>query len=257
TQLRRAIELDELTLLFQPKVHLRSGAVLGAEALVRWLHPERGLIQPADFIPFAEQTGFIRMITRWVLEAAARQAPAWSAAGMPMKIAVNISAQDLLDTDMPDMVLRILERQKTPAWLIGLEITESGVMQDPNAAIAVLRRLRELGIDFAIDDFGTGYSSLAYVKQLTVTELKIDRSFIHNIVTDLKDRAIVLSIIELSHNLDLTVVAEGVEDQESVEVLAKLGCDIVQGYVYSRPLGEREFRNWVQSRLPHLATAAA
>ncbi|HXC38994.1 MAG TPA: EAL domain-containing protein [Burkholderiales bacterium] len=257
TDLRHAIDMDELRLVFQPKVDLATGDVAGAEALVRWVHPQRGPIQPASFIPFAEQTGFIRLITRWVLEAAARQASTWAAMGMPLRIAVNISAQDLLDPDMPEMVLRTLEKYKTPTHLIGLEITESGVMQDPHAAIAVLKRVRELGIDLAIDDFGTGYSSLAYVKQFMATELKIDRSFIRNVVSDRKDRAIVLSTIELGHNLDLVVVAEGVEDTESVNVLKELGCDIIQGYVYSKPLEDREFRDWVSARRTTTAKTVA
>jgi diguanylate cyclase (GGDEF)-like protein len=244
SQLRRAIGQEELRLAFQPKIDLQTGEVAGVEALVRWEHPERGLIPPMHFIPFAEQTGFIKSITRWVIEAAIQQCSRWIALDMPLKIAVNISAQDLLNPAMPEVILAALERHKVPTTLFGLEITESGVMQDPTAAIGVLKRLRALGIDIAIDDFGTGYSSLAYVKRLEVSELKIDRSFIRNIVQDRKDRAIVLSTIELGHNLELTVVAEGIEDKPSLEVLRKLGCDLVQGYVFSKPLVEREFRVW-------------
>jgi EAL domain-containing protein (putative c-di-GMP-specific phosphodiesterase class I) len=149
-----------------------------------------------------------------------------------------------------DSIVAALERHRVPTRLFGLEVTESGVMQDPATAIGALKRLRALGIDIAIDDFGTGYSSLAYVKQLEVTELKIDRSFVRNIVQDQKDRAIVLSIIELAHNLELTVVAEGVEDDASAEVLRKLGCDLIQGYVYARPLAEREFGDWFAAWRP-------
>ena len=179
-----------------------------------------------------------------------QQCSRWIALGMPLKLAVNISAQDLLDPRMPEAILATLERHRVPTRLFGLEVTESGVMQDPATAIGVLKRLRALGIDIAIDDFGTGYSSLAYVKQLEVTELKIDRSFVRNIVQDQKDRAIVLSIIELAHNLELTVVAEGVEDEASVEVLRKLGCDLIQGFVYSKPLVEREFGDWFATWTP-------
>ena len=249
-ELRRAIEYEELRLVFQPKINLLTGEVAGAEALVRWEHPERGTIPPMHFIPFAEQTGFIKSITRWVIEAAAYQCSRWIALGMPLKIAVNISAQDLLDPGMPEAIRAALERHKVPAKSFGLEITESGVVQDPAAAIGVLKRLRALGIDVAIDDFGTGYSSLAYVKQLDVSELKIDRSFVRNIVLDQKDRAIVLTIIELGHNFELIVVAEGVEEETSLEVLRKLGCDLVQGFVFSGPLSDREFRDWVSAWRP-------
>jgi EAL domain-containing protein (putative c-di-GMP-specific phosphodiesterase class I) len=248
SDLRRAIERNELELAYQPKIELHGSTVAGAEALLRWQHPERGAIPPAHFIPFAEQTGFIRSLTRWVIEAAARQSAAWMAAGLRIPLAVNISVQDLLDPVMPEFLLSVLAKNGVQPSMIQLEITESGVMQDAGAAIAVLKRLRELGIDTAIDDFGTGYSSLAYVKQLSVGELKIDRSFVRNLVRDTKDRAIVLSTIELGHNLDLRVVAEGVEDPASVEVLRKLGCDLVQGYVFARPMAEPEFRRWVRER---------
>jgi diguanylate cyclase (GGDEF)-like protein len=249
-ELRRAIENAELYLVFQPKIDALTGEVTGAEALVRWQHPQRGAVPPAQFIPFAEQTGFVRLITRWVIDAAAAQSARWIAAGAPLKLAVNISAQDLLDPATPEAIVEALDRHGVPAKLFGLEVTESGVMQDPAMAIGVIKRLRALGIGIAIDDFGTGYSSLAYVKQLEVSELKIDRSFVRNIVQDAKDRAIVLSIIELSHNLELTVVAEGVEDEASVDVLRKLGCDLIQGYVYSRPLPERELGDWIAGWRP-------
>jgi diguanylate cyclase (GGDEF)-like protein len=257
SELRRAIDNDELRLVFQPKIDLATGKIAGAEALVRWQHPERGPVSPADFIPFAEQTGFIKSITRWVIDAAAQQCARWMALGMSLQLLVNISVQDLLDAGMPDAVLAALERHKVPARSLGLEITESGVMQDQAAAIAVLKRLRTLDIDLAIDDFGTGHSSLAYVRQLQATELKIDRSFVRNLVQDSKDRAIVLSIIELAHNLDLTVVAEGVEDRSSLEVLRKLGCDLVQGYVFSRPLAAEEFREWFAAWRPATARTIA
>lgn len=250
SELRRAMERDELHLAFQPKVDARTGAVAGAEALVRWQHRERGAVPPMEFIPFAEKTGFIKPITRWVIDAAARQCGAWLARGVPIRVAVNISAQDLLDAGTPDAIVGALERHRVPARMFGLEITESGVMEDPGVAVGALARLRALGIDIAIDDFGTGYSSLAYVKRLDVSELKIDRSFIRNIVSDPKDRAIVLSTIELGHNLGLKVVAEGVEDEASLEVLGRLGCDTVQGYVHSRPLPAREFADWIASRAP-------
>ncbi len=249
-ELRRAMEHEELQLAFQPKVDLRTGQVAGAEALVRWNHSQRGMIPPIHFIPFAEQTGFIKLITKWVIANVAQQCSRWRAEGTPLKIYVNISAQDLVDPALPQFVLDTLKKHDLPPKLLGLEITESGVMQDPAVAIQLLRQLRALGLDLAIDDFGTGYSSLAYVKQLAVTELKIDRSFIRNIAQDSKDRAIVRSMIELAHDLELTVVAEGAEDEASIEALRALGCDLVQGYVYTRPLAAREFREWCSSRRP-------
>jgi diguanylate cyclase (GGDEF)-like protein len=256
SELRRAIENEELRLVFQPKIDMRTGEVVGAEALVRWQHPERGFVPPNDFIPFAEQTGFIKSITRWVIEAAAAQCARWETLGMSLKLVINISVLDLLDPGMPDAILGALQRNGMPTRCLGLEITESGVMQDQAAAMAVLKRLRALDIDLAIDDFGTGHSSLAYVKQLQVTELKIDRSFVRNLVHDDKDRAIVLSVIELAHNLDLTVVAEGVEDRNTLEVLRELGCDIVQGYVFAKPLAEKDFRDWFAAWKPAAAREA-
>jgi EAL domain-containing protein (putative c-di-GMP-specific phosphodiesterase class I) len=176
---------------------------------------------------------------------------------MPVKLLINVSVQDLLDAGTPDAIVAALERNGVPARLLGLEITESGVMQDQTAAIAVLKRLRELDIDISVDDFGTGHSSLAYVRQLQITELKIDRSFVRNLDQDHKNRAIVLSIIELAHNLGLTVVAEGVEDRSSLSVLRKLDCDMVQGYVFSKPLAGEEFREWLAAWRPATARTIA
>jgi len=257
SELRRAIDNEELRLVFQPKIDMRTGEVVGAEALVRWLHPERGSVPPGDFIPFAEQTGFIKSITRWVIEAAAAQCARWKTLGMSLKVVINISVLDLLDPGMPDAILSALQRNGMSARCLGLEITESGMMQDQAAAIAVLKRLRSLDIDLSIDDFGTGHSSLAYVKQLQVSELKIDRSFVRNLVQDDKDRAIVLSVIELAHNLGLTVVAEGVEDRNTLDVLRELGCDIVQGYVFAKPLPEKDLRDWFSAWKPSAAREAA
>jgi len=253
SDLRRAIENEELRLVFQPKIDLRTGEAVGAEALIRWKHPKRGFVPPDDFIGFAETTGFIKSITRWVIEAAAAQCARWKAHGMSLQLVINISEQDLLDPGMPDAVLDALQRNEISTRHLGLEITERGVMHDQAAAIAVLKRLRSLEIDLSIDDFGTGQSSLAYVRQLPVTELKIDRSFVRNLVQDEKDRAIVLSVIELAHNLALTVVAEGVEDRNTLEVLRELGCDIVQGYVFAKPLAEKEFRDWFAAWKPTAA----
>ena len=247
SELRQAIERNELRLVYQPKVALLGGMATGVEALVRWMHPSKGMVAPDRFIPFAEQTGFIKTITAWVLDAAARQGAAWRDAGRSVRISVNISAQDLLNPDLPGQLTAALERHGLPAQLLGIEITESGVMQDAARAIEVLKGMEGLGIGRAIDDFGTGYSSLAYVKQLNVDELKIDRSFIRNIVRDGRDRAIVLSTVELAHNLGLDVVAEGVEDQASANLLRELGCDAIQGWLVSRPLEPAALETWLRS----------
>ncbi|HET7362655.1 MAG TPA: EAL domain-containing protein [Burkholderiales bacterium] len=248
SELRRALEGNELRLFFQPKVSLGRGDITGVEALVRWVHPTKGMIPPDRFIPFAEQTGFIRSITTWVIDAAARHAAQWRDAGRPLKVSLNISVHDLLNPQLVDLLLGALERHDLPAPLLCLEITESGVMQDAARAIDLLRRLHALGVGCAIDDFGTGYSSLAYIKQLRVDELKIDRSFIRNLVSDAKDRAIVLSTIDLAHNLNLGVVAEGVEDQASADLLRELGCDEMQGYLIAKPLEPAALDTWLATR---------
>jgi diguanylate cyclase (GGDEF)-like protein len=248
SELRQAIDQGELTLYYQPKVAVGDGRTTGAEALVRWRHPTKGMIPPDRFIPFAEQTGFIRTITAWVIDAASRQAAVWRATGKPLRISVNISVQDLLNPDLVDVLAAALERHRLPPNLLCLEITESGVMQDAAHAVELLQRVDAIGVACSIDDFGTGYSSLAYVKRLKVDELKIDRSFIRTLVTDPKDRAIVLSTIDLAHNLGLGVVAEGVEDQPSAELLRELGCDEMQGYLIAKPLEAAAFETWVGTR---------
>jgi diguanylate cyclase (GGDEF)-like protein len=248
SELRQAIDWGQLRLVYQPKVDLSRGEVTGAEALVRWQHPTRGAMPPDRFIPFAEQTGFIRTITSWVIDAAARQAAAWRAAGRPLKVSVNISVHDLQNPDLVEVLAAALERHRLPAEHLCLEITESGVMRDAARAIEMLKRVDAVGVGCSIDDFGTGYSSLAYIKQLKVDELKIDRSFIRTLVSDPKDRAIVLSTIDLAHNLGLVVVAEGVEDAPSAQLLRELGCDQMQGYHVSPPLDAAAFETWVAAR---------
>jgi EAL domain-containing protein (putative c-di-GMP-specific phosphodiesterase class I) len=220
----------------------------GVEALLRWVHPSKGMISPERFIPFAEQTGFIKTITAWVIEAAVRQGAAWRAAGRPTRISVNISAQDLLNPELCDLLVDTLGRHGLPPGLLCLEITESGVMQDAARAIEMLKRVQTLGVRRSIDDFGTGYSSLSYVKQLSVDELKIDRSFLRGIVNDARDAAIVLSTIDLAHNLALGVVAEGVEEQASADLLRELGCDEIQGWLVARPLDPDALETWLAAR---------
>jgi diguanylate cyclase (GGDEF)-like protein len=248
SQLRLAISGGELRLVYQPKVELASGNITGVEALVRWLHPQKGVIPPDRFIPFAEQTGFIKTITAWVIGAAVEQAAEWRKRGRPMKISVNVSAQDLLNSELGEIVTAALDRHGLPPNLLCIEITESGIMGDAARAIEMLNRILALGIGRAIDDFGTGYSSLAYIKQLKVDELKIDRSFVRGIVGDAKDRAIVLTVIELAHNLGMGVVAEGVEDQRAADVLLHLGCDEAQGYFFARPLDADALESWLEAR---------
>ena len=248
SELRQAIDQGELRLVYQPKVAVARGEVTGAEALVRWQHPTKGMIAPDRFIPFAEQTGFIRTITAWVIDAAARQASQWRAAGRPLRLSLNISVQDLLNPELVDVLTAALERHRLPAALLCLEITESGVMQDAAHAVDLLQRVAAIGVACSIDDFGTGYSSLAYVKRLKVDELKIDRSFIRTLVSDPKDRAIVLSTIDLAHNLGLGVVAEGVEEQAAADLLRELGCDEMQGYFIAKPLEPAAFETWLAAR---------
>ncbi len=240
TELRRAIEQDELRLFLQPKLALADGRIGGAEALLRWQHPQRGLVPPAQFIPFAEQTGFVRRLTMWVFEAAARQWDTLSALGL-QRIAVNLSTRDLLDQELPAKLERILARHGVPAQAFCLEITESAIMDEPQRAEATLNQLAAAGFKLSIDDFGTGYSSLAYLKRLPVQELKIDRSFVIGMATDPGDATIVRSTIELAHNLGLSTVAEGVEDAPTLQRLAEMGCDEAQGYHLSRPLPVAEF----------------
>ena len=251
SDLRQAIELGELRLVYQPKIALLGGMTTGVEALVRWMHPARGMIPPDRFIPFAEQTGFIKTITAWVVDAAVRQGAAWREAGRSICISVNISAQDLLKPELADQLAGALERHGLPPELLCIEITESGVMQDAARAVEVLKRIEHLGVGRSIDDFGTGYSSLAYLKLLPVDELKIDRSFICNIVHDAKDRAIVMSTIGLAHNLGLDVVAEGVEDQACADLLRELGCDAIQGWLVAKALEPAALEPWLPARSFH------
>jgi diguanylate cyclase (GGDEF)-like protein len=234
--LRRAIEADELTLHYQPKLSLRTNRCIGVEALIRWQHPQRGLIPPDQFIPLAERTGLIKNLSHWVLNAALKQARDWLAVGVDVPVAVNLSMRDLHDPDLPDTVARLLRHWQVQPRQLAVEITENGLMADPARALATITGLRVMGIRIAIDDFGTGYSSLAYLKRLPVDELKIDRSFVRDLATDDDDLAIVRSTISLGHDLGLTIVAEGIEDAGTSDLLRRLGCDIAQGYFIGRPM---------------------
>jgi EAL domain-containing protein (putative c-di-GMP-specific phosphodiesterase class I) len=223
---------------------------VGVEALVRWLHPERGNVFPDEFIPFAEQTGFIRVLTRWVLNESAALCQQMAQKGIHLKVSVNLSTRDLLDQDLPVKFMDILARYKLSPSSFCLEITESAIMDDPVRAQLTLERLHALGVDLSIDDFGTGYSSLAYLKRLPVDELKIDKSFVLNMENDIGDTKIVRSTIDLGHNMGLRVVAEGIESEAVWRLLAALGCDQGQGYFMSRPIPGDKLAEWIANWVP-------
>ena len=244
SELRHAVDRGELRLFLQPKLSLETGRVGGAETLVRWMHPQRGLVAPSEFIPFAEQTGFIRTLTIWVFEEAARHWQTLQAQGQQLVLSVNLSTRDLLDQDLPAKFDALLVKHRVPAEAFCLEITESAIMDDPQRALATLNRLSALGFRLSIDDFGTGYSSLAYLKRLPVDELKIDKSFVMSMEKDLDDAKIVRSTIDLAHNLGLSVVAEGVENAKVWDLLRELDCDEAQGYHMGRPMPADEFLHW-------------
>ncbi|HEX7304792.1 bifunctional diguanylate cyclase/phosphodiesterase [Lentzea sp.] len=257
SDLRRALDQQELVLHYQPKADASTGEVNGAEVLCRWEHPRLGLLGPDRFIPAAEETGLIEPLTRYVLDHALAQCHTWHDAGWDVPVSVNVGAQCLHDPTFPDQVADALKLHGRPPGVLTLEITESAIIADPIRASDVLTRLRELGVRLSIDDFGTGYSSIAYLRTMPVHEMKIDRSFTTNMRTDASSGAITRSLLGLAHNLELEVVAEGVEDEETWNVLAALGCDIVQGYCLSRPLPADDFAAWLRDRtLNELAAPA-
>jgi EAL domain-containing protein (putative c-di-GMP-specific phosphodiesterase class I) len=248
SDLREAIDAGQLMLQYQPQVAMDSGAVVGVEALVRWRHPRRGLVPPDDFIPLAEQAGLIGRVTSWVLDTALEECSRWQAQGRELALSVNVSVRDLHDPAFPSMVERLLAKHQVPAELLTIEITENSLMADVKRAGALLCTLRRRGVRLSVDDFGTGYSSLAYLKGLPLDELKLDRSFIRELVDTSTDRAIVRATIALGHDLGLKVVAEGVEDTATIELLRSLGCDLVQGYAISRPLSRPDLLPWLLSQ---------
>lgn len=245
SELRQALELHQFRLYVQPKLDLAQHKVVAVEALIRWQHPERGYIYPDQFIPFAEQTGFIRQMTYWVMTEAARYRQVWQSLNLDLKVSVNLSTRDLLDQDLPRKFTQLFEQFTLTPAAFCLEITESAIMDDPQRALQTLDGLHELGLDLSIDDFGTGYSSLAYLKRLPVDELKIDKSFVLKMEHDQDDVKIVKSTIDLGHNLGLRVVAEGVENQASLNLLQQLGCDQAQGYFIARPMPAADFPTWL------------
>jgi diguanylate cyclase (GGDEF)-like protein len=242
SDLHSAVTLEQFELYYQPKVDTRTGAVRSAEALIRWMHPARGIVPPADFIPLAEECGLIGAIGEWVIREACRQTRAWQDDGvLPLRVSVNVSASQFREGDLVDCIRRALDEAGLQAGYLEVEVTESAVMSDPEQSIAILRQLSAMGVFVSVDDFGTGYSSMSYLRRLPIDKLKIDRVFINEVVGSLEDASIVRAIISLAHSLRLKVVAEGVETPAQLEFLKAAGCDEYQGYHFSRPLPAVDF----------------
>lgn len=260
SDLRTALSTDDqLHLHFQPMIDISTGRVVAAEALMRWTHPKRGMVMPGDFIPLAESTGLIHPMTIYVLDRALKQLSQWQAMGLDMSVAVNISTRSLLDPEFPEMVRDAISRYGADPHRLRLEITESTIMADPNKAVATLKELSQHGIKLSIDDFGTGYSSLSYLKQLPVDELKVDRSFVMDLMNDEEDAVLVRAVVDLGHNLGLHVVAEGVENEETLATLNLIGCDVAQGFHLSRPIPAAHATAWIQdwnNKIPHARRAS-
>lgn len=252
--LRQALEHDEFVLHYQPIIHLHTGRIDKVEALIRWQHPTRGMVSPAEFIPLAEETGLIAPLGRWVLEQACHQAAAWGAAGYAVVVAVNLTAREFQHPDLADEVAAALGAAGLAAQWLRLEITESLAMRDVAATITTLAALQALGVQVALDDFGTGYSSLAYLKRLPVDTLKIDKDFIDGLGIGEEDTAIVTAIIALAHTLGLAVIAEGVETVAQTERLRALGCDLAQGYHFARPLSAAKVTAWLEHGTAQVST---
>jgi diguanylate cyclase (GGDEF)-like protein len=244
-ELRHAVDHDELRLFFQPKMDLATGEISGAEVLLRWQHPTRGLLAPAAFVPFAEQTGFIRRMTRWTLDRAIAQGGLWHRAGVPLSLAVNISADDLADQRLDLRVAALLTRHQLPPSLLTLELTESGFIDNPDQALRMLEAIAILGVRLSIDDFGTGYSSLSLLARMPVNEVKIDQSFVRGFESHPEFAAVVQSAIDMGHRLGLKVVAEGIETKSAADRLRSFRCDIGQGYLYAKPMPLDAFENWL------------
>ncbi len=245
SEFRRALDSDEIVVFYQPIMDMDGTRVHGAEALVRWQHPELGLLPPSDFMPIVEQTGLIGPLTRHVLEKAVAQCAAWRQGGHELTVSVNLSVRNLLDPDLSPLIADLLKIYRLTPEALELEITESMLMSDPDRSLVTLMRLSQLGVGLSVDDYGTGYSSLANLRRLPIDELKIDRSFVSPMLSDESDLIIVRSTINLGHDLGLKVVAEGVEDEATLHRLEKLGCDLAQGYHFSKPLPPEGFNKWI------------
>jgi len=247
-QVRPAMENHEFALHYQPKVSVKDGRTVGVEALIRWQHRERGLVEPDEFIPMLERTALLRPLTLYVINEALRQAHAWARQGLTLEVAVNLSPRSLLDPQLPDQVAALLSQWSIPPEHLTLELTESFLVADSGRSVGTMALLSEVGITLSIDDFGTGYSSLSHLKRLPIQEIKIDRSFVVNMREDPNDRMIVQATVDLGRNLGLRVVAEGVEDAETMERLVEMGCDMAQGYHLCVPMPGREITRWMEER---------
>jgi len=240
-----AITKNQFILYYQPIIDIEKGSIVKVEALIRWQHPINGLIFPDDFIDLAEQSGLIKPLTTWVLETAIEQCAVWLESGIELSVAINLSTINLQDMDLADQIKQMLKKRNVPAHLLIMEITESSMMKNPKKAFDVIQQLDKLGVKLSIDDFGTGYSSLSYLKQMPKGELKIDRTFVMNMFNDDNDAIIVRSTIDLAHNTGRSALAEGVEDQETLNLLEILGCDKAQGYHICRPIPVEDLNNWM------------
>jgi len=250
TRLRRAIERDEFVLHYQPRVDVVTGRIVGAEALIRWQHPERGLLPPAEFIPLVEDAGLVIPIGEWAIRTVCAQTAAWAAEGLEtVPVAVNLASTHLKERGLPALVARALQEHGVAASCLEIEVTESILLAEPELSVAIATELAEMGVQISIDDFGTGYSSLGYLKKLPIAALKIDRSFVRDLVSDPDDEAIVTAIIALAHSLKLKVVAEGVETPAQLAFLQAMKCDEYQGFLTSRAVDPAEFRRLLQRKV--------
>jgi EAL domain-containing protein (putative c-di-GMP-specific phosphodiesterase class I) len=241
SEFRNALEAGEIEVFYQPIMRMDGTRVHGAEGLVRWQHPELGLLPPSDFIPVVEQTALIGSLTRYVLERSVADCARWRREGQDLTVSVNLSVRNLLDPELPSVIGELLERYDLAPEALQLEITESMLMSDPDRSLITLTALNQLGVGLSVDDYGTGYSSLANLRRLPIDELKLDRSFVSPMLSDENDLIIVRSTINLGHDLGLIVVAEGIEDEATLVRLRDLGCDLAQGYYFSKPLPSHEF----------------
>jgi len=255
-ELRDAIEHGSLELHYQPKLAVTTSQFVGVEALLRWTHPVHGRIAPDQVIPIAEQTGLIRPLTRWVLDTALTQCAAWKQQGLDISVAVNLSTNCILDQQLIDWINDWFACHTLPPSRLVLEITEGAMMVDLARAVEVLKQFAQMGIGISVDDYGTGFSSLAYLKRLPINELKIDRSFVMEMLSNENDAVIVRSTIELAHNLGLHIVAEGVESQDMLDALKTMGCDYAQGYHISRPVSADALLAWWKTTYPQFVTTS-
>ncbi len=241
-----ALEKDQLLIYYQPKISLNNGRIVGAEALLRWNHPEKGFISPDYFIPIAERMGNIKPITNWILNTVLRQSAEWTNKWGPLSVSINIPPDLILSPDLKDHILNALNLWGNKNIILFLEIIERSLVLEPERSFSILRELQEMGVSISIDDFGTGYSSLSYFEKLPVNELKIDRSFIFNVVSNTFSQNIVKLIIDLAHAFGMKVVAEGVEDLATLRYLKKINCDIAQGYYFAKPMPQEKMMEWLE-----------